>query len=179
LLAAFVPGSSSSVSGISQSGSAAHVPAHPLAYTGPSTDAGFAARYGTSCSMGSCIFEATPADAPLQKTNGGPICAVAKYESRAVGTAFFSRDGSFEGIGCEIDEPDYRAINEVYGRARIFKRYRDQRTYEDFVTWKMADGFLTTYTEILGRAPNGGVMRAYRVYAGPKEHRHYSVYPVE
>jgi len=146
-------------------------------YDGPDDPASFAAKYKGHCSGGLCIIEAQPLDAPLKKANGEPLCAIGRYAWQTVVTAHFSREGRFQGAGCMIGGDDYAAIRDRYGRGNVYKRYLNQRgVYEDFLTWKTKDGFITTYQEILGRSPSGGVLVSYHVYLGPVEHRHYSEY---
>lgn len=146
-------------------------------YDGPDDPAGFAAKYKGHCSGGSCIIETQPLTAPLKKADGEPLCAVGKYERQAVVTAHFGRDDRFQGAGCMIGGADYDEIRDRYGRGNVHKRYINQRgVLEDFLTWKTKDGFITTYREILGRAPSGGVLVSYHVYVGPAEHRYYSEY---
>lgn len=129
---------------------------------------------GSPCSPSICVFQALPEAAPLKRVTGEPLCKVPQYESQAVINAFFSNEDVFEGADCEISSSDYEEISARYGRENVLRAYLNQRVYEDFRTWRTKQGFVTTYVEVQGRAPDGGILRTYRLFAGPVERRHYS-----
>lgn len=139
-------------------------------YAGPASASEFKERYGGS------ISQTLPESAPLKKGSGDPICKIAQYESKATAAAHFGRDGRVEGVNCEISKSDFDAIERHYGRKNIHNKYLNQRSYENFVTWRTKTGFITTYTEILGRAPSGATLVSYHLYLGEVEHPYYSEY---
>lgn len=146
-----------------------------IAYDGPISLPEFNQLFGGGCSSGTCIVETTPDTAPLKKSTKESICIAAKYERNAIFTAYFSRE-NIEGALCEISKADYESIITSYGSENIHNKYLNQRSREDFLTWKTSNGYITTFKEILGRDPNGNTMFSYYVYTGSVEHRHYSKY---
>lgn len=147
-----------------------------LVYSGPNSYEEVKKFYGTECSGGMCIITTQPNTAPIKKKNGNPVCIIAKYESISVATIYISRDDRTEGADCQISASDYEAIANQYGELNVYKKYLDQHTNIDFKTWKTKSGYITTYKQIEGINPNGGVMYEYHVYVGFVEHRHYSKY---
>lgn len=139
-------------------------------YVGPVSADEFKELYGGS------ISQTVPDSAPLKKSNGEPVCKIAQYESKAIAAALFGRDGRVSGVSCEISKSDYDAIEQHYGWKKIHNKYLNQRSYESFVTWRTKTGFITTYVEILGRAPSGATLVSYHMYLGEVEHPYYSEY---
>lgn len=135
-----------------------------------------AKRTGSPCAMNMCVFQAYPKEAPLKKHNGTELCILPEYESQSVLQGYFNRDDKLVGMGCTISREDYDSIASRY-RSQAVTRYLNQRgVFEDFRTYQTRTGFITTYTEIMGSAPNGDVKYTYHVYVGPEQHPHYSEY---
>lgn len=145
-------------------------------YDGPLNSSEFSHVYNTSCGSNECIIEVTPEAAPLKKSTKENLCIIPSHERSAIVTAYFSREDTVEGALCEVSKADYETLIASYGKSSVYKKYLNQRSSEDFLTWKEKNGYVTTYKEILGRDPNGNVMYNYYVYIGSVEHRHYSKY---
>lgn len=136
--------------------------------------------YGTKCESRSCIVESDPSLAPLTKPKGIPLCKVADYESKAISTLYFSKDGTFVGSSCNINEYDYQHIIATLDVEKVHKRYLDQMGVLDlFQVWKSKAGYITTYRESVRRNPNGGIVYNYYLYVGFEEIPNYSQYPAD
>jgi hypothetical protein len=147
------------------------------AYDGPNNISDFDGKYNNHCTTSLCLLEDSPSNIPIKKHDGTSICAIPQYESKALLTAYFSRDGNFIGAGCQISALDYNNISSHYGTNKTYNRYLDQRgVFEDFKNWKTSNGFITTYKELIGRGKDGGVVYVYNLYVGNNEHPRYSEY---